>query len=77
MPEAGSTMLRIARSPWLSIVDEQGRRVADSELQGSCLRQLPSDGSRRVSWVELDAKQPGVYRIEAPYAVPRGTPCAA
>jgi hypothetical protein len=76
MPEAGSTVLRIAWSPWLSIVDEQGRRVAESQLQGSCLRPLPSDGSRRFSWVELYAAQPGVYRIEAPYAVPRGTPCA-
>jgi hypothetical protein len=76
MPGAGSTVLRIAWSPWLSIVDEQGRRVAESQLEGSCLRQLSSDGSRRLSWVELDAAQPGVYRIGAPYSVPRGTPCA-
>jgi hypothetical protein len=76
MPAAGSTVLRIAWSPWLSIVDEHGRRVTSAELHGSCLRQLPSDGSRRLSWVELDVTEPGVYRIQAPYAVPRGTPCA-
>jgi hypothetical protein len=75
MPAAGSTLLRIAWSPWLSIVDEHGRRVADDELQGSCLRQPPSDESRRLSWVELDVTAPGVYRIQAPYALPRGTPC--
>jgi hypothetical protein len=77
MPVAGSTVLRIAWSPWLSIVDERGRRLDDADLQGSCLRQLPSDGSRRMSWVELDVTEPGVYRIQAPYALPRGTPCAA
>jgi hypothetical protein len=77
MPAAGSTMLRIAWSPWLSIVDERGRRVAGAELHGSCIGQLPSHGSRRLSWVVLDVTEPGSYRIQAPYAVPRGTPCPA
>jgi hypothetical protein len=77
MPVAGSTVLRIAWSPWLSIVDEAGRRVEETALDGSCLEQLPAEGARQVPWVVLEATQPGVYRIEAPYAVPRGTPCAA
>ncbi len=77
MPVAGSTVLRVAWSPWLSIVDDSGSRAADADLGGTCLRQLPPDGSREVTWVVLEARQPGVYRIEAPYAVPRGTPCVA
>jgi ABC-type nitrate/sulfonate/bicarbonate transport system substrate-binding protein len=72
-----STVLRIAWSPWLSIVDDNGRPQRDAELRGSCLQRRPGEGTGRVSWVELDAAQPGDYRIEAPYAVPRGTPCAA
>ena len=77
MPFAGSTRLRIAWSPWLSIVDEQGRQVPSAELAGSCLRPVPTEGSRSMSWVELVVTRPGLYRIQAPYAVPRGTPCAA
>lgn len=77
VPVAGTTRLRIAWSPWLSIVDASGRQVQDAELAGSCLQPVPTEGSRRMSWVELVAAQPGVYRIQAPYAVPRGTPCGA
>ncbi len=75
VPTAGSTVLRIAWSPWLSIVDEKGHRVPDDELAGSCLDQLPATRSRRVPWVVLHVTQPGTYRIAAPYALTRGTPC--
>ena len=62
VPTAGSTVLRIAWSPWLSIVDEKGHRVPDDELAGSCLDQLPATRSRRVPWVVLHVTQPGTYR---------------
>jgi hypothetical protein len=75
MPVAGSTVLRIAWSPWLSIVDENGRRIDSAGLDGSCLKPLPAKRSRHVAWVVLEATQPGTYRIQAPYAVPRGTLC--
>jgi hypothetical protein len=75
MPVAGSTVLRIAWSPWLSIVDENGRRIDGADLDGSCLKPLPAKRSRHVAWVVLEATQPGTYRIQAPYAVPRGTLC--
>jgi len=77
VPTAGSTVIRIAWSPWLSIVDEKGHRVPDGERAGSCLDQLPATRSRRVPWVVLHVTQPGTYRIAAPYALPRGTPCAS
>jgi hypothetical protein len=75
MPSAGSTVLRIAWSPWLSIVDAQGRRIGDDGLAGACLGQVPSKELRPVPWVVLRVTQPGTYRIGAPYSVPRGTPC--
>jgi hypothetical protein len=75
MPTAGSTVLRIAWSPWLSIVDEDGHRVPDTELAGACLSQLQATRSRRVSWVVLHVPGPGTYRIAAPYSLPRGSTC--
>ena len=75
VPVAGSTVLRIAWSPWLSIVDGDGRRLDASTLAGSCLAPLPVGASRSVSWVVLRAAHPGTYRIAAPYALPRGSGC--
>jgi hypothetical protein len=77
VPTSGSTVLRIAWSPWLSIVDENGRRVPDKELAGSCLSQLPATKARRIPWVVLHVAQPGTYHIAAPYSLPRGTPCSS
>jgi hypothetical protein len=75
MPAAGSTVLRIAWSPWLSLVDQDGHRVEDSALAGSCLARLPATEKRPVDWVVLTVTRPGLYRVAAPYALPRGTPC--
>jgi len=75
VPTAGSTVLRIAWSPWLSIVDARGRRVDDTVLAGSCLEPSRRPGRGGVSWVVLKATRPGTYRIAAPYTLPRGTTC--
>jgi hypothetical protein len=75
VPVAGSTVLRIAWSPWLSVVDEDGQRLDDAALAGSCLAPLPRRASRGVSWVVLRAAHPGTYRIAAPYTLPRGSAC--
>ena len=77
MPTAGSTVLRIAWSPWLSIVDAEGRRLDDAALGGSCLEQLAEQGPHATSRVVLRAAEPGTFRIAAPYSVPRGTPCVS
>jgi hypothetical protein len=74
MPEAGTTLVRVAWSPWLSIVEEDGSSVSHESLAGSCLAQQPR-GSREYSWVVLRAARPGTFRIAAPYVLPRGTPC--
>jgi hypothetical protein len=75
MPTAGSTVLRIAWSPWLSLVDDHGRRLPDRDGSGACLAPLPATGAHRVAWVELHVPRPGTYRIAAPYTLPRGTSC--
>ncbi|MEU5363343.1 MFS transporter [Streptomyces sp. NPDC005925] len=88
---AGRILLRIPYSPWLSIVDGEGRsleppretpasrnRPGDMpktyENVNGCLSETAedADGDR---WTELLAPKPGVYRLAAPYQLPRGTPC--
>ena len=75
MPVAGTTVIRIAWSPWLSLVDAQGHRLGETELGGSCLSPQPASRPHRVAWVVLTAAQPGTYRIGAPYSLPRGSSC--
>ncbi len=75
LPRAGTTTVRVAWSPWLSIVDATGSPVAQDERQGSCLAAQPVRRGRSFSWVVLHAVAPGTYRIAAPYVLPRGTAC--
>ncbi|MEU4998152.1 glycosyltransferase family 87 protein [Streptomyces sp. NPDC021622] len=90
----GKILVRIPYSPWLSIVDADGkgverpveteeskqRRELDEDrpkefdnLNG-CLMEAEenADGDK---WTELLAPGPGVYRLGAPYQLPRGTAC--
>ncbi|MFE0135005.1 glycosyltransferase family 87 protein [Streptomyces sp. NPDC059037] len=90
----GKVLVRIPYSPWLSIVDADGkgverpveteeskrRREADEDLPkefdnlNGCLMEAEenADGDK---WTELLAPGPGVYRLGAPYQLPRGTAC--
>ncbi|WP_373686750.1 MFS transporter, partial [Streptomyces lunaelactis] len=87
---AGRVLIRIPYSPWLSIVDEQGKKVKGPQetdeskaredgpksfvnLNG-CLLKAQED-AEGDEWTELLAPEPGVYRLAAPYQLPRGTPC--
>ncbi|MFD5424803.1 MFS transporter [Streptomyces sp. NPDC127084] len=65
---AGQVRLRIPWSPWLALVDADGRRLAGPARRDGCLAE--ADG-----WTRLTAPKPGVYRIAAPYGLSRGTPC--
>jgi len=76
VPRAGSVLVRIRYSPWLRLVDADGKRIPGGD-QG-CLTAQPTatpDGSATQPWVVLHAPRPGTYRIEAPYALPRGSAC--
>ncbi|MFE6131511.1 MFS transporter [Streptomyces sp. NPDC056437] len=87
---AGRVLIRVPYSPWLSIVDEDGKKVeGPQETQASKLRE---DGPKSFTnpngclikveqdaegdeWTELLAPRPGVYRLAAPYGLQRGTAC--
>lgn len=88
--KAGRVLIRIPYSPWLGLVDEKGRSVEQpKETEASKLRDEEPRTYRNVSgcllkampdaegdeWTELLAPRPGVYRLAAPYQLPRGTPC--
>jgi hypothetical protein len=89
-PRAGPVVVRIPESPWLSLVDEDGNPLegsptdsADGEgaTDGACLTDLDTvqaeaDSPRRPDdWLVLQAPRAGIYRIAAPYKLPRGTTC--
>ncbi|MDX3799905.1 MFS transporter [Streptomyces sp. AK04-3B] len=89
--KAGRILIRIPYSPWLSVVDAQGKSLKPpQETQESKDR---SDGEPKTfdnvngclfetaedadgdKWTVLLAPKAGTYRLAAPYQLPRGTPC--
>ncbi|MFF5289170.1 hypothetical protein [Paractinoplanes globisporus] len=65
LPSAGSTIVRIAWSPWLAIAGTD-----DDTAPRACL-------VRNGTWTELVAPTAGNFTIEARYSLDRGTPCPA
>ncbi|MGI5139116.1 MULTISPECIES: MFS transporter [unclassified Streptomyces] len=89
--KAGRVLIRVPYSPWLGLVDAQGKSVKPpQETEESKHR---ADGMPKTydnvngclmetvpdasgdKWTELVAPHPGTYRLAAPYQLPRGTPC--
>ncbi|MFI6347969.1 MFS transporter [Streptomyces sp. NPDC050560] len=87
----GRVLIRVPYSPWLGLVDAKGKGVeppketeeSKDRPEGSpkafdnvngCLMETDED-SAGDKWTELLAPGPGVYRLGAPYQLPRGTPC--
>ncbi|MFE5189460.1 MFS transporter [Streptomyces sp. NPDC056628] len=87
----GRILIRIPYSPWLSIVDAEGKKLdPPKETEASlkrpddepktyanvngCLMETEED-AKGDRWTTLVAPRAGVYRLAAPYDVPRGTPC--
>jgi MFS family permease len=88
VPHAATVLLRVPDSPWLSVVDVHGNPLPapTSEIKGGpavnvfgCLSQRdePAADSDQPAdaWTVLHAPSAGVYRISAPYKLPRGTAC--
>jgi hypothetical protein len=89
--KAGRILIRIPYSPWLSIVDADGKSVkVPRETAASKHREdgapksydnlngclMPTpETAAGDKWTELLAPTPGTYRLAAPYQLPRGTPC--
>jgi hypothetical protein len=87
----GRIVIRIPYSPWLSIVDAEGKKLEPpQETEASENR---PEGEPRTydnvngclteteedaegdKWTVLLAPKAGTYRLAAPYTLPRGTPC--
>ena len=87
MPHAGTVLVRIPDSPWLSLVDEQGDPVPAPSSPAPGLPVINTDGCLSPAeqpqakdqpvdvWTVLRAPHAGTYRIAAPYKLPRGTAC--
>ncbi|WP_457110416.1 MFS transporter [Marmoricola sp. URHA0025 HA25] len=73
LPRAATVLVRIPYSPWLSLVDPRGRRMTIG--REGCFSAQPSSAADQGHWLVLHAQEAGTYRIAAPYALPRGTPC--
>jgi hypothetical protein len=77
-PRAARIVIRIADSPWLSLVDDAGEPLPEDA--GACLTHLSEElpdtaPPPRDDWLVLKAPAAGTYRIAAPYKLPRGTSC--
>ncbi|MBQ1094240.1 MFS transporter [Streptomyces sp. B93] len=89
--EPGRVLIRVPYSPWLGLVDADGKGVEPpQETEASKDR---AEGEPKTfhnangclteaeedvhgdKWTVLLAPREGVYRIGAPYQFPRGTPC--
>jgi hypothetical protein len=87
----GRVLIRIPYSPWLSIVDAEGKKL-DPPTQTEASENRPAGEPKSYDnvngclmetredahgdrWTTLVAPKAGTYRLAAPYDVPRGTPC--
>ncbi|MGW5864642.1 MFS transporter [Streptomyces sp. NPDC055239] len=92
--KAGRVLIRVPYSPWLSIVDAEGKGLEGPKETDASKRQRELDENTPKKfdnlngclmeakedadgdkWTELLAPKPGVYRLAAPYQLPRGTGC--
>jgi hypothetical protein len=89
--KAGRVLIRIPYSPWLGLVDADGKSVkAPQETDESKHRKSgtpktfdnlhgclmeAAEDTSGDKWTELLAPEPGTYRLAAPYQLPRGTAC--
>ncbi|MGW4867307.1 MFS transporter [Streptomyces chartreusis] len=87
----GRVLIRIPYSPWLSIVDADGKKL-DPPKETEESQDRPDGEPKSYDnvngclteteedalgdrWTTLLAPKAGTYRLAAPYTVPRGTPC--
>jgi hypothetical protein len=80
-------LVRIPYSPWLGLVDGEGRSIEPPRETGEdengndvytnrrgCLMEAEED-AQGDEWTELLAPKAGTYRLAGKYQLPRGTPC--
>ena len=82
-PQPGRFVIRVAASPWLSLVQEgevdqqQGGLLLDQPCLSHVNGEDPgrADRTNAPDWLVLHAPHAGTYHIAAPYKVPRGSSC--
>ncbi|MDN5385086.1 MFS transporter [Streptomyces sp. LB8] len=87
----GRVLIRIPYSPWLSLVDENGKSLEPPQETKES-EERAEDGPKTYDnvngclmeaeedhrgdrWTVLLAPKAGTYRLASPYQLPRGTPC--
>ncbi|MEU6179407.1 MFS transporter [Streptomyces coeruleorubidus] len=89
--KAGRILVRIPYSPWLSIVDAEGKSLKPPQETEASKDRPEGEPKTYVNvngclaqteedengdrWTVLVAPKPGTYHLAAPYQLPRGTPC--
>lgn len=89
--KAGRVLIRIPYSPWLSLVDEQGKSLKPPQETDASKHRAEGEpktydnvngclmeteqDAEGDKWTVLVAPKAGTYRLAAPYQLPRGTPC--
>ncbi|GED86391.1 MFS transporter [Streptomyces sp. 6-11-2] len=89
--KAGRVLIRIPYSPWLSLVDEQGKSLKPPQETDASKHRAEGEPKTYDNvngclmeteqdvegdkWTVLVAPKAGTYRLAAPYQLPRGTPC--
>ncbi|MFF4834715.1 MFS transporter [Streptomyces sp. NPDC001315] len=89
--KAGRILIRIPYSPWLSIVDADGKKLQPPQETEASKRRAEDtpktydnvngclieteEDTEGDKWTVLVAPKTGTYRLAAPYQLPRGTPC--
>ncbi|MFH9014827.1 MFS transporter [Streptomyces sp. NPDC017943] len=87
----GRILVRVPYSPWLSIVDAEGKSLKPPQETEASKNRPEGEPKTYVNvngclaeteedaqgdkWTELLAPKAGTYRLAAPYQFPRGTPC--
>jgi hypothetical protein len=89
--EPGRMLIRVPYSPWLTLVDADGKSV-ERPRETEAFKDRPEGEPKTyenlngclidteedelgVKWTELLAPRAGTYRLASPYQLPRGTPC--
>ncbi|MEU8591746.1 MFS transporter [Streptomyces sp. NPDC048664] len=87
----GRVLIRVPYSPWLGLVDAQGKSVEPPQETKASKHRAPGapkaydnpggclldtpEDTSGDRWTELVAPRSGTYRLAALYRLPRGTPC--
>ncbi|GHA05611.1 MFS transporter [Streptomyces echinoruber] len=89
--QPGRVLIRVPYSPWLGLVDAQGKSV-EPPRETEASKHRPDgapksyvnpngclmetpEDAKGDKWTTLLAPRAGTYRLAAPYRLPRGTPC--